>query len=83
MAAGPSEDTSVQLYQYRINLESYCSELDPEQYDSRKDVRQLRLEQDFSEWLGNVMSICMYVVHYKRGIMNYIEKVIHRKPALY
>jgi len=46
MAAGVSEDTFVQNYQFE-------PESDPEQDDSRKEVRQLRLE-DVYEWLVNV-----------------------------
>lgn len=42
MAEGCFEDTSVQPYQF-----------EPEQVE----VRQLRLEQDVSEWLVNVMSL--------------------------
>jgi len=42
MSAGVSKDTS---------------ESDPEQDDGRKEVRQLRLEQDISEWLVNIMSL--------------------------
>jgi len=42
MAAGVSKDTS---------------ESDPEQEDGHKEVLQLRLKQDISEWLVNVMSL--------------------------
>ncbi len=49
MAAGVFEDT-VQPYQFE-------PESDPEQDDGPEEVRQLRLEQDVSEWLVNVMSL--------------------------
>ncbi len=48
-AVGVSEDT-VQPYQFE-------PESDPEQDDGPEEVRQLRLEQDVSEWLVNVMSL--------------------------
>ncbi len=47
--SGVSEDT-VQPYQFE-------PESDPEQDDGPEEVRQLRLEQDVSEWLVNVMSL--------------------------
>lgn len=61
MAAGVSEDT-VQPYQFepeskKKKNKTFEPESDTEQDDGPEEVRQLRLEQDVSEWLVNVMSL--------------------------
>jgi hypothetical protein len=71
MAAGVSEDTSVQPYQYE-------AESDPEQDGGPEEVRQLRLEQDVSKWLVNVMSLTLiYLCMYWQGRVVRYESYVY------
>jgi len=60
MAAGVSEDTSGQLYQFE-------PESDPEQVDSPEEIWQLKLEQDVPEGLVNLMSLWSIFEHVLTG----------------